>query len=172
MLCILVVSISRKRNPILKQKKQQLYYLLISVSIIACSCAPINQPLHSNQESRPHYYFLAANGQTSGPLAIKSIELSFQNGQGDITLAANSQPQPQAIIAFNGNGLFQAQWQVDGRVIEQVSLNVVFGKTLKLRPLASTHFPTFEPGPHTLGLNIITPKTNLKNPVISYFIVM
>jgi len=162
--------ITRKGIPILKPKNQRLLYLLISLSIIACSCAPMNQPSHSHQENRPHYYFLAANGQTTGPLSIKSIELSFQNGQGDITLAADSQPQPQAIIAFNGNGLFQAQWQVDGRVIEQISLNVVFGKTLKLLPLAATQFPTFEPGPHTVSLKILSPQSALESPLISYFI--
>lgn len=154
----------------MKRKIQFFSCLLIGLSMTICGCAPINQQSNNNREDSPHYYFSDSKGQTTGPLAIKSIELSFQNGQGDITLSADSQPQPQAIIAFNGNGLFQAQWQVDGRVIEQVSLNVVFGKTLKLYPLAATQFPTFEPGLHTVSLKILAPQSTLDSPLISYFI--
>lgn len=141
-----------------------------SLLLIVCGCAATNQGTESGPANIPHYSFTGSGGKSTGPLAIKSIELTFQNRQGDITLAANSQPQPQALISFNGNGLFQAQWQVDGRTLEQVSLNVVFGKTLKLHPLATTQLPTFEPGPHTVILKILSPKTTLTSPAITYFI--
>ncbi len=135
-------------------------------------CLPINQQKDATSTDLivPQYSFISSSGLTSGPLQITTIELKFQNGLGDITLTSKTPPQPEAIIKFNGNGLFQAYWQVDNRDIEPVSINVTFGKTLKLRVMNTTQIPTYQPGQHHVNLRIISPKTKIKSPAITYFV--
>ena len=146
-----------------------LSFLIISLLVLLSGCAGTFQPSATNP-TPPPYTFIASSGATTGQLAIRAIELKFQNGLGDITLTSKTPPQPEAIIKFNGNGLFQAYWQVDNRDIEPVSINVTFGKTLKLRVMNTTQIPTYQPGQHHVNLRIISPKTKIKSPAITYFV--
>lgn len=149
-----------------------LFFLITSLLVFLSSgCTGTFQPPATNT-TLPPYTFSASSGDTTGPLTVRSIELKFQNGLGDITLTSETSPQPEAIIKFDGNGLFQAYWQVDGRDIEPIGINVTFGKTLKLRFSNIAQIPTFQPGPHHISLRITNPQTNLTSPVITYFVQM
>jgi hypothetical protein len=119
--------------------------------------------------AQPPYYRLSG-GTTTGPLQVKRVELLFPNNRGDITVPINSKLSVKAIVQFNGNGLFRATWEVDGRVLENVAINVSYGDTLELVAKKTTVLPTFEPGPHRVTLKIEQPKTSFVVPTVNYFV--
>ncbi len=119
---------------------------------------------------QPQFMFTEGGGKTTGPLKMTRIELNFSNHRGDITVPMHSKILPYAIIRFDGNGSFQAVWEVDGRALETIAVNVAFGKTLTLHTGPGTTFPTFEPGPHSLTLKVKQPIPKFKIPVIQYFV--
>jgi len=145
--------------------------LILSGILFFPGCVPValQAPANSANSTIPQYSFIDPSGQTSGSLSIRAVELKFQNGLGDITLPLHTPPQPEAIIKFNGNGLFQAHWLADGRIIETVGINVTYGKTLKLKLLNISQITAFAPGSHTISLIIQSPATTLNIPVIHYF---
>lgn len=117
-----------------------------------------------------HYKITGSGGATTGPLRINRVELNFQNDRGEITVPMNSKLRAYAVIRFDGNGLFRASWVVDGRAIEEVSIVITYGNTLTLWTAPGTVLPTFEPGPHTLTLQIKQPRPVFRVPVIRYFV--
>lgn len=119
----------------------------------------------------PPSYMHLSGGMTTGPLALRRIELQFPNQRGEITVPLHSRLAARATIQFDGNGLFRAAWVVDGRVIETVSLTVTFGDTLTMDTAPSTVLPTLEPGPHDLTLRIEQPLPSFTVPVIRYWVI-
>lgn len=156
----------------MSRRQPHIIFLILSISTLFLFISGCVATAPQSRGPRPvvPYTFIASSGATTGALSIRSIELKFQNGVGDITLPPNTPPQPEAIIQFDGNGLFQAYWQVDKQDIEPVSVNVTFGKTLKLRFLNVSQIATFPPGQHHVTLRIVNPQTNLAPPIITYFI--
>jgi hypothetical protein len=138
--------------------------LMLSLFLAVSSCArlrPVDAP--------PPYIHLSG-GVTTGPLVLRRIELQFPNQRGEITVPLHSQLTARAIVQFNGNGLFRADWVVDGRVIETISLMVTYGDTLTIDTAPTTVLPTLEPGPHELTLRIEQPAPSLTVPLIRYWV--
>ena len=139
-------------------------FLVLSVLPGITGCANL-RPIKAHSA-----YIHLSGGMTTGPLALRRIELQFSNQRGEITIPQHSQLTGQAIIQFNGNGLFRAYWVVDGRVIEPVSLMVTFGDTLTIDTAPATVLPTLEPGQHELTLRIEQPIPPFTVPVIRYWV--
>jgi hypothetical protein len=106
---------------------------------------------------------------TAGPLVLRRIELTFPDGRGEATVK-RSDPAlgAPAVIGFQGSGPLQATWVVDGRQLEPVSMMLSLGDTRTLRTSPSSSLPTFEPGTHTVTLEIQQPAPALRAPTIRY----
>lgn len=146
------------------------FFVLLFI-ILLCGCSDMgSRGTVSTEQSPMNYTFSGSGGKTTGPLKITRIELNFSNNRGEITVPINSRLRPYAVIRFDGNGLFRAAWEVDGRKLEEVAIPVTFGNTLTLYIREGTVLPTFEPGPHRLTLKVYEPLTNFEIPFITYFV--
>jgi len=116
--------------------------------------------------------FEITGGTTTGPLRIERLELIFDNGFGSITVPQHSHLTATATLRFRGNGLLRGTWRVDGRPIEEVSLVVTHGATLRLPLAPTTQLPTFEPGRHALTLSILQPHPTFDLPTIHYMVTL
>jgi len=155
------------------QKQYSLYVYMMAgllilpvLFLVLTSCSA--NPLIDSVEA-PALYRISGRA-TAGPLKIQRIELSFANGFGSTTVSQNDVVTAQAQIRFSGNGVFKAQWLVDGRIIENVYLLLSSGSLLSLPMADSSRLPTFEPGLHEVKLLILQPQTSLKMPIIKYFV--
>lgn len=134
-------------------------------SLVAAGISCAGTPL------QPQQSWQLSGGTTTGPLQISRAELLFQNERGQIDVASGSKLTARAVINFNGNGLFQGQWLVDGIPVELVSVPVTFGNRLSLRTAPTTVLPTFELGSHTVTLTVQSPATSMTLPSITYHVI-
>ena len=135
----------------------------------ALSCLGLSACAGSTAAPRATVQTPRVSGTASvGPLRIERVELRFDNGFGGISVPRNSPLAANASLRFAGSGLLRAQWQVDGRPVEQVNLTLGRGALLQL-PLAAP-LPTFEPGPHELSLVIFEPRVNFGLPTLRYMV--
>ncbi len=164
-----------KNTDLLKQYYSNLWIKIIMSFVLLfvffCGCSAIEvKGTESTIPSMLNYTFNSSGGKTTGSLKIRRIELNFSNNRGEITVPLNSGLYPYAIIRFDGNGLFRATWEIDGRILEEVAINITFGRTLTLHIRKNTVLPTFEPGLHRITLKVHEPSTGFKIPVITYFV--
>lgn len=73
-------------------------------------------------------------------------------------------------IYFNGSGFLQGYWEVDGRVIENISRHVTFGAKVTLSTPDIPGLPTFEPGFHIVRFVITNPQPPFELPQIVYWV--
>ncbi|MBI1820996.1 MAG: hypothetical protein HYR79_04730 [Nitrospirae bacterium] len=139
-------------------------WILILGVVGGTGCSPL-APIPVQSET-VHF----SGGSTTGPLTIRRVELRFSNGQAETIVPRNGKLSTQAIIQFNGNGLFRASWLVDDRVVEAVSTTVTFGNTLTVDMAPPTRLPTFEPGQHRLTLRIEQPVSSLTIPTLIFMV--
>lgn len=139
---------------------------LLGFGALAAACA--GAPLATSPAPGPRFHL--TGGTTTGPLRLERIELAFDGGFGEATVAQHGRLRARAVIRFSGNGAFRAQWKADGRVLEVVSLLVTFGSTLTLPLAETTVLPTHESGPHELTLDVLQPVPEFPLPVVRYFV--
>lgn len=113
---------------------------------------------------------VGSGGSTHGPLRLVRAELAFDNNLGEATVARGEPLGVCGMLRFDGNGLLRAVWEVDGRVLEQVSTHVVFGNTLRVCTGPAAVLPTFEPGPHQVTLRVQEPPPSPELPSVRYFV--
>ena len=102
---------------------------------------------------------------------LTRIELTFQNGRGDITVPLRYPDlRAYAILRFSGSGILEATWKVDGRILSTIAEPTVFGETLILATPKTPPLPTFEPGLHRVTLDVAAPKPAFTIPEITYFV--
>lgn len=107
---------------------------------------------------------------TGGPLALNRVELVFDNGRGNITVPLNGIVRAKAFINYTGNGVLNGAWVVDGRVIQQVNRTLTFGTDIVIETEDVPPLPTFDPGRHTVTLQIISPAVSFSIPVMEYYV--
>ena len=108
----------------------------------------------------------------AGPFSLRRVELRVENGRGEITVPKNYEKlKAIAIVEFNGSGLLEAEWQVDGRTLAIIREFLTFGSQATLVTPEIPPPPTFEPGLHQIAFRIITPPATFEIPTISYFVV-
>jgi hypothetical protein len=109
----------------------------------------------------------------AAPFTISSLRLRWEDGRTDQSVDRDFLPLiAYADLKFEGTGLFQAQWTVDGIPIgiftEQLAFaNTVVFDTRRLLPL-----PTTDPGEHIVSLQILSPPVTFQVPRIRYFVRM
>jgi hypothetical protein len=113
----------------------------------------------------------------SAPFAISYLALRWEDGtlrrtvvQGEGGLTA------YADLKFEGTGLFQAQWMVDGVVFRSFSRQLNFANRATLTSGQAApggpqlSLPTNIPGEHTVTLQVLQPGLTFEVPVIRYFV--
>ncbi len=127
------------------------------------------------------------NGQAGGPTSvlvpvteptglrsafqISVLQLRFKDGlsynvvpQGYSTLTAF------ADIKYEGTGLFQAQWLLDGMPFRSVSQALAAAQSTTLDTGRTPGLPTLLTGMHEVSLRILAPDVGFAIPVIRYFV--
>lgn len=101
-----------------------------------------------------------------GDFSITRVQLDI-NGRSSQTIKKNEGLNPRAIIKYQGSGVFQANWLLDGQVVAQVNSVLNRGSVLTLNPKA---IKTPVPGRHVIRLQILQPTINFKTPELKVFV--
>ena len=101
-----------------------------------------------------------------GTFKINRVELDI-NGFSSKTVKKNDVVFVQAVIKYQGSGVFQARWLLDGLVVEQVNSALNRGSLLTLK---SKKIKTSIVGQHRIQLKIIQPINNFKIPELTLFV--
>ncbi len=106
-----------------------------------------------------------------GPFSLRRVELRFENGRGEITVPKNFERlKALALVEFNGSGLLEAAWEVDGRTLLIIREFLTFGSLVTLTTPEIPPLPTFEPGVHRVAFRITSPPATFEIPTITYFV--
>ncbi|MBI4381330.1 MAG: S8 family serine peptidase [candidate division NC10 bacterium] len=106
-----------------------------------------------------------------GPFSLRRVELRFENGRGEITIPKNFEKlKAIAIVEFNGSGLLEAAWEVDGRTLAIIREFLTFGSLVTITTPAIPPLPSFEPGLHRVAFRITSPPATFEIPTITYFV--
>ena len=113
----------------------------------------------------------------SAPFSISYLALRWDDGslrrtvtQGDTGLAAF------ADLKFEGTGLLQAQWLVDGVPFKSFARQLSFANRVTFSSALSglsgprLSLPTNIPGEHTISLQVLQPGLTFEVPVIRYYV--
>jgi len=107
------------------------------------------------------------------PFGISFIQLRFDDGKAYKEIVRNSAPlMAFADIKYEGSGILQAQWLVDGKPLGLVSRFLPFARQITVDSGKIPGLPTQVPGIHEVTLHIINPQTEFSVPVIRYFVSM
>ena len=113
---------------------------------------------------------LPAQGAAAGPFAVRRIELQFEDGRAERTVARGGTVTARAIVQTQGTGVLRGAWLANGQPVGTFALTVNAGATVTIGSGAATPLPTVVPGPHTLSLRIDEPAITLAAPVIHYLV--
>jgi hypothetical protein len=112
----------------------------------------------------------------TGPRAafqIFYLELRFEDGKAYKVVPKDFQPlMAFADIKYEGTGILQGQWLVDGVPFKPFSQSLVFAGQTVITSGLIPGFPTVTPGIHKISLRILNPPTAFNIPVIRYFVSM
>jgi hypothetical protein len=113
-------------------------------------------------------------GETTGPRApfqVSFLRLRFDDGQPYKVVAKNTPGlRAYADIKFEGTGIIQVQWLVDGLPLPVQTRALEFAQTDVLDSGRVPGLPTELPGPHDVSLRILSPQADFEVPVIRYFV--
>lgn len=110
-----------------------------------------------------------AESVTAADFQITGLRLYFDNNRPEITVKRNQPVTFFTDINFAGSGLLQGYWEVDGRLIANVSRHVVSGGRVTIEAPESPSLPTFDPGSHIVRFVIIN-HDSLPLPEAIYFV--
>lgn len=104
-------------------------------------------------------------------LAVKRIQLYFKNKRATISVKKRH-PDLKAFadIKFEGSGLLQAYWQVDGRILSHVNRHIAKRRKLTLATPDVPALPTFSEGPHIVSLVVTRPEHRIIQPKAVYYV--
>jgi hypothetical protein len=110
--------------------------------------------------------------EAAGGFSIRRMELYFPNRRAEMTIPQYVEDlKAYAEIRFNGSGLLEGRWEVDGRTIETVKQYLTFGGLTILESPKAPILPTFETGTHMVKFVIQKPVVDFPLPAIVYFVV-
>jgi PKD repeat protein len=121
---------------------------------------------------------LAGTGITveasQGPMASFAVSyaiLRFENGTTSISVTKDkSGLTAYADLKFEGSGLLQAEWRVDGQPFKITTQSLGFANQVTINSGPIPGLPTTVLGPHTVSLHISKPALFFSIPVISYYV--
>jgi len=111
---------------------------------------------------------------SQGPLAPFTVSyglLHFANGLTDISVAKDTTGLTAfADLKYEGTGLLQVEWRVDGQAVKTDALSLGFADRTTINSGSIPGLPTTIPGTHTVSLVILNPAVEFVIPSITYFI--
>jgi hypothetical protein len=107
----------------------------------------------------------------AAPFAISSLRVRWENGRPDASVAQGFTPLvAYADLKFEGTGLLQAQWTLDGVPIGTFVRQLGFAGQVTLDTNMFLPLPATELGEHLVSLQILTPQITFQAPTIRYFV--
>ncbi len=109
--------------------------------------------------------------EAAAEFSITRLQLYFENRRAEITVKRN-QPSLKAYadIRFVGSGFLRGYWEVDGRILSYVNMNLVYGRSVTVESPDVPPLPTFVTGTHILKFVITSPSLDLPLPEAIYFV--
>ena len=105
------------------------------------------------------------------PFSISFIQLRFEDGKAYKQVPKGFTPLIAfADIKYEGTGILQAQWLVDGKRFKTISHSLPYAKEKTISSGKTPPLPTQMPGIHEVSLHIIKPQAEYKIPIIRYFV--
>lgn len=104
------------------------------------------------------------------PFQIYFIQLRFEDGKPYKVVPKDEKLIAYADIKYEGTGILQAQWLVDGVPFKPLSTVLPFAKETVINSGEIPGLPTQFPGLHEVTLRIIQPQTEYQIPVLRYFV--
>jgi PKD repeat protein len=105
------------------------------------------------------------------PFQVSFIQLRFEDGKSYKVVAQNYRPlRAYADMRYEGTGLFQAQWLLDGQPFGITTKAMPFYDFVTIDSGELPGLPTQELGMHEVSLKILQPQTDFEIPVIRYFV--
>ena len=107
----------------------------------------------------------------AAPFAISLLRLRWEDGRVDASVNQGFTPLAAfADLKYEGTGLLQAQWTLDGVVIGTFVRQLGFAASVTLDTGMFLSLPTAELGEHLVSLQILTPQATFQSPTIRYFV--
>jgi len=112
---------------------------------------------------------LPQKGPTA-PFSISFLQIRFEDGKAYKHVPKDFQPLVSyADIKFEGTGILEAQWIVDGKPFQTASLAMPYARQETINS-GRTSLPTLLPGIHEVTLSITQPRPEFQVPTIRYFV--
>jgi len=105
--------------------------------------------------------------------SLKRIELYFDitQKQNEVMVERNHKGlRAYTDIYYNGSGILNGYWEVDGLIIERVSRLVPPGGKVTLATPGVPNLPTFDPGYHIVKFIVTNPATSFEFPEMVYWV--
>jgi len=113
-------------------------------------------------------------GEATGPRAafrISYLALRFEDGKSYKVVPQNFVGLKALVdIKFEGSGLLQFDWLVDGAVFRQEARTLAFARQLTIDLPLAAGLPTQIPGVHSISLRLRSPQPEFVLPEIRYFV--
>ena len=107
----------------------------------------------------------------AAPFTISMLRLRWQDGRVDMSVEQGFSPLVAfADVKFEGTGLLQAQWVVDGIPLGTFTTSLAFAGVVTLDSSRMIPFPTTAYGEHLATLRILSPPVTFESPQIRYFV--
>jgi len=123
------------------------------------SIVPISTIINITEEKGPRSAF-----------QIYFLQLRFEDGKAYKVVARNETLVAYADIKYEGTGILQGYWLVDGVPFKPISMVLPFARQKVISSGEIPGLPTQFPGRHEVSLRIIHPQTEYIIPVITYFV--
>lgn len=109
--------------------------------------------------------------EADADIKIKRLRLYFENKRAETTINKD-QPSLKAFadIRFEGTGLLQGYWEVDGRPLTHVHRHIIYGETITVQTPDIPPLPVFMAGTHRIRFVITNPAQNIPFPEAIYFV--
>ncbi len=105
--------------------------------------------------------------------SLRRIELYFDHMQrkNEVMVQRNYRGlKAYADIYYNGSGILNGYWEVDGLIIERVHRFVPSGGKVTLATPSVPDLPTFDPGYHIVKFIVTSPETSFEVPEMVYWV--
>lgn len=107
----------------------------------------------------------------AAPFAISLLRMRWEDGRTDVSVEQGFTPlTAYADLKYEGTGLLQAQWTLDGVPIGTFLRQLGFAGKDTLDTGMFLPLPTTELGEHLVSFRILTPEATFQSPVIRYFV--
>jgi len=132
-------------------------------------------------------YLVAGNGQVpvqqvaqmqirvadapGGAFGISLLRLRWEDGGIDASVPQDFSPLVAYLdFKFEGAGILQGQWLVDGIPVGTFTRQIAFASTVTVDSRDLPSLPTTEPGQHYVSLRLLSPPSQFPVPSIRYFV--